>query len=376
MLDIFDEILNALRAEHRIMLATILSTSGSTPTSAFSKMLVRDHGRTSSGTVGGGELEENVKTASRRLFDSNRAEILSFHLDEKERVQGLICGGDVEILVEPIEREDTETFEAIKQRRNEGEDSVLATLISGSGQVLIRQVITSEEKIINPPVPLEHRTLLMDELHKAFHRQETRRVPLSNGVLILEPILGRPALVIFGGGHVSKHLCRAAAMAGFRVTIVDDRKEYANAERFPEAEDTRAADVVQAFSQLAIKPSTYIVIVTRAHQSDERALREALKTPAKYIGMIGSKRKIETTYERLLAQGVKLDELHRVHAPMGIEIGATTAEEISLSIVAQMIAIRRGQQAPYAAMSDQMQGFFAKRLSTSDMDKGRREARR
>ncbi|MBI4429659.1 MAG: XdhC family protein [Ignavibacteriales bacterium] len=363
MADVFQEILNSLRTEGRLMLATIISTSGSTPASAFSKMLIKP--RMTIGTVGGGDLEANVIKAAHRLSEANKVEIMSFHLDEKELVQGLICGGDVEVSIEPVEKEDLEVFETIANRRNNGEDCILATLVSQRGQLLLRQVIESEEKILKSAIPIEHRTSMIDELHKALHRHETRKIAVSNGMLILEPILGRPGLVIFGGGHVSKHLCRIASMAGFRVTVVDERKEYANAERFPEAEVTLSIEFSKAFQSIDIKPSTYVVIVTRSHQSDEEVLRKAVKTPARYIGMIGSKRKIVATYEQLLEQGITVGELERIHAPMGIEIGAATAEEIGISIAAEMIAIRRGEGTPFHNKSEVLGDFFtARRLAT------------
>jgi xanthine dehydrogenase accessory factor len=130
------------------------------------------------------------------------------------------------------------------------------------------------------------------------------------------------------------------------MTIVDDRKEYANAERFPEAAQTLAVEFHDAFNHLTVKSSSYIVIVTRGHRSDEDALERALHTPAKYIGMIGSKRKVLTTYEHLVERGVTVTMLQRVHAPIGLEIGAVTAEEIGVSIVAELVQIRRGGSLP------------------------------
>jgi len=130
-------------------------------------------------------------------------------------------------------------------------------------------------------------------------------------------------------------------MVGFRITVVDDRTEFANAERFPEADVTIAADYGTAFRRLNISSSTFIVIVTRAHQSDEQILEQAVATPARYIGMIGSMRKVRTTFEHLRARGISRDSLGRVHAPVGLEIGAVTPEEIAASIVAELINTRR-----------------------------------
>jgi xanthine dehydrogenase accessory factor len=190
---------------------------------------------------------------------------------------------------------------------------------------------------------------------KAHRRNETQRLSFEWGELILEPLKGMPSLIIFGGGHVSKYVLRAAAMTGFRVTVVDDRPEYANAERFPEAHSTIALDFIEAIGQLEIKPSTYIVIVTRGHRSDEEILSRVVGSPARYIGMIGSKRKVLTTYEHLMEHGVSVDALKRIHAPIGLEIGAATAEEIGISVVAQLIAVRRGEAERQENKSDAMQ---------------------
>jgi xanthine dehydrogenase accessory factor len=141
--------------------------------------------------------------------------------------------------------------------------------------------------------------------------------------------------------------------------VVDDREKFASPQRFPEVAQTLVADFAYAFSKLTIKPSTYIVIVTRGHRYDEIVLEQAVKTPAKYIGMIGSKRKILTTYKHLVEQDVSPDSLTRVHAPMGIEIGAVTAEEIGISVVAQLIQVRRGESLPLRHKSEVMRELIA-----------------
>jgi len=198
-------------------------------------------------------------------------------------------------------------------------------------------------KRINALLSPSEAAKLKEAINKASHRNETQRVVTTSGEMVVEPVSGTPHLVIFGGGHVSKYISRAASMAGFRITVIDDRSEYANVVRFPEAKRTLAVDFNQALSHISVTPSTYIVIVTRGHRSDEEILERVVGLPAKYIGMIGSKRKVLTTYEHLVERGISVEELNRIHAPIGIEIGATTAEEIAISVVAQLIAVRRGE---------------------------------
>ena len=158
----------------------------------------------------------------------------------------------------------------------------------------------------------------------------------------LEPLLPVQTVYLFGAGHVSVNVCRAARMAGFEVVVIDDREAYANRERFPEAKDIYADDFARVLSQLAPNQSSYLVIVTRGHREDMSVLRWAVDTPARYIGMIGSQRKIIAIYKHLKSEGVTLEKLARVYAPIGLEIGAVTPEEIAIAIVAELIAIRRG----------------------------------
>lgn len=301
-------------------------------------------------------MEGDVLEAARKLYQSNKAEVLSFQLNETSLDQGLICGGTLDVLIEPITERQTALMEKLKELRDAGEDVLLATFRETDGTISWKQIIRPhpltpapsqngiaatnsflKSQIPNLDIDLE------EEARKAYHRHQTRRLPTPSGELFLEPVLGAPSLIIFGGGHVSRYLSRSASTVGFRVTVVDDRPEYANPQRFPEAAQTLAVEFVEAFDHLTILPSSYIVIVTRGHRSDEEILERVVKMPAKYIGMIGSKRKVLASFEHLLDHGVSAEELKCVHAPVGLEIGATTAEEIAVSVVAELIAVRRDQ---------------------------------
>jgi len=366
-MDILEEVLVALQTEESVMLATIISTSGSTPASALSKMLVRSGGTVSVGTVGGGCMEGDVLLHANRLYRTGKAEILTFHLNEDDIESGLICGGSLDVLIEPVTQRQIPVIQELKTHRDDGEDCVLATLLEKDGRIRHKSLIKMNDKkmehwsngvmeelkgVRNSNIP-QHRDSIVELVAKAHRRNETYRLKLPDEELIVEPVSGNPSLIIFGGGHVSRYVSRAAAMAGFRVTIIDDREKYANKVRFPESAHVLAIDFTDAFARIAIKPTTYIVIVTRGHQYDEDVLEQALKTPAKYIGMIGSKRKVLTTYEHLRGRGVSIEALNRVHAPIGIEIGAVTAEEIGVSIVAELIKVRRGQKLPPHHKSDE-----------------------
>jgi xanthine/CO dehydrogenase XdhC/CoxF family maturation factor len=276
----------------------------------------------------------------------------------------LICGGSLHVLIETLTQSDRLLLQEIKSLRDNGDDCVVASVLEndaitkrflfahpGDEAAITRQ--WQEILQTQSPAGLSAASVTA-ETRRAFSRNQTRRVPTECGEVIIEPLAGTPHLIIFGGGHVSKYVSRSAAMAGFHVTIVDDRKEYANAERFPEAVRTIVSEFHTVRETIAITQSTYIIIVTRGHRSDEDVLAQVATSDARYIGMIGSKRKVLTTYEHLVERGIPPEALQRVHAPMGVEIGAVTPEEIGISVVAQLIRIRRGEMAPLRNKSDIM----------------------
>ena len=255
-MDIFEEIVELRRAGRRGALATIVHARGSIPSFESAKMLVRDDGSIV-GTIGGGCVEGEVWQAAREVMEEEKSRTLTFNLNHDAKYDtGLICGGTLEI-----------------------------------------------------------------------H---------------LEPILPVQTVYLFGAGHVSVSTYRAALLAGFEVVVVDDRENYANRERFPEAKDVYSDDFDRVLPQLTPNHSSYLVIVTRGHRDDLRVLRWAVGTPARYIGMIGSQRKVIGTYKQLEQEGIAPEKLARVYAPIGVDIGAITPEEIAIAVVAEMIAIRRG----------------------------------
>jgi xanthine dehydrogenase accessory factor len=169
--------------------------------------------------------------------------------------------------------------------------------------------------------------------------------------IFVEPVIPQPRAFIFGGGHVSKGISKIATLAGFSTSIIDNREAFANAERFPEAEATYAAEYEDVFPKLPVNSTSYIIIVTRGHRDDMRVLRWAVNTPAKYIAMIGSKRKTIAVVHELEKEGIPREAFDKVFAPMGLEIGAEMPEEIAISVVAEMIAVRRAPEADWRQLS-------------------------
>ena len=169
--------------------------------------------------------------------------------------------------------------------------------------------------------------------------------------IFIEPVLPPASLCIFGAGHVAFSLYQTAKNAGFDVSVIDDRESYANRERFPDAKEIIAEDYEQAMAKLSPSETSYIVIVTRGHRDDMRVLRWAVQTQARYVGMIGSKRKTITIFRELVREGIPEQLFERVHAPVGLDIGAITPEEIAVAITAELIAVRRRVERPLPHMS-------------------------
>jgi xanthine dehydrogenase accessory factor len=174
--------------------------------------------------------------------------------------------------------------------------------------------------------------------------------------VFVEAIVPQPEAIIFGAGHISKSLAQVSQLAGFSVSVVDNREAFANRERFPQADQVLAAEYEEAFEKLSVNSSSYIIIVTRGHRDDMRVLRWAIQTPARYIAMIGSRRKVIAVLREFEKEGLTREQFERIYAPMGLEIGAITPEEIAVSVVAEMIAVRRGANSKWREVS---KGIFA-----------------
>ena len=223
----------------------------------------------------------------------------------------------------------------------DGVDCCLVTQITGNG--LSRKSLFSQEGkfLYGSELPPDAEGDIRQRIIQARFPHEPVYMQAGPENFILEFIQSQPHLIIFGGGHVGRAVSQCASIAGFRVTVVDDRHPFANKQRFPEAFSVLCENFVESFKRLTITPSTFVVIVTRGHRHDEEVLEQILRFSPKYIGMIGSKRKVTTIYDHLTAKGIPPDRLAGVHAPVGLNIGAVTADEIGVSITAELVAARR-----------------------------------
>jgi len=254
----------------------------------------------------------------------------------------------------------TDIYQEIVRIKAEGEDAALVTIISATGSTPreegTKMLVRADGSIMGTIGGGNLETLVIKKAVETIrkHKLERLHFNLEEGgepgmtcggdvEVFIEPIVPVPTLYIFGGGHIALPLARMAKLVDFQIAVIDDRPEFANPQRFPEAELTIAEDFSKAFQKLSINKASYIVIVTHGHKSDEVVLERALATNAKYIGMIGSKIKNKTIFSHLLAKGISQELLDKVHAPIGLNIFAESPEEIAVSILAEIIKIRRSQ---------------------------------
>lgn len=349
---VFREIVNILARGESAALSTIVSSKGSLPMSKKAKMLVR-HDGTMIGTVGGGCLEADVWSEARRVMETGVPTLQRFILTEKHAgEQGLNCGGNVEIFTEPIRPGGlNEVFEAVVRLHETRGVAALATLVTGDVRSVGRKLVVTVsgetggslgDPALDERVRHEAGRVIHDDLLAVF----TVGQGAHEARVFVEAILPDPQLFLFGGGHVARAIARIAKSVGFRLIIIDDRPAFANAERFPEADQVIVDEFDGIIPKLPIDESSYLIAVTRGHQWDQPVIEQAVWTDAKYIGMIGSRRKVALMWKHLEAKGIPRALLERVHAPIGLEIHADTPEEIAVSVVAELITVRRAQGKP------------------------------
>jgi xanthine dehydrogenase accessory factor len=261
-------------------------------------------------------------------------------------------------------------FDEVVRLRKLGQKCALATIVQVRGSIpsfesaklLVREDGSMLGTIGGGCVEAEvwnvAREVIQTEKPRHLHFSLGQDAAYDNGLIcggqldvFVEPVTAQPSAIIFGAGHISKSLAKVAGLAGFRTTVVDDREMFASRERFPDADEVIAGEYETVFPTLTVHEATYLVIVTRGHRDDMRVLEWAVSTNARYIAMIGSKRKVISVVKELERKGIPASDFERIFAPMGFEIGAITPEEIAVSVVAEMIAVRRNPPADWKQLS-------------------------
>ena len=337
-------------------LATVINVRGSTPREVGAKMLVRDDGQV--GTIGGGCGEAEVfRKAQLLLEESAPSRLAEVDLTGDFEQQDIgTCGGIMDVFIDlwspardlPVAREMAEAVRG-------SQPLALVTLIDGGDgahdaqRALLRpnmesaglpvelpaKAIGQLAEIVSSAVPA------LVEIDSQGGLQSTTHLSDKAPQLFVDPLPGAQRLIIIGAGHVGQALAELGAMLGFHVVVIDDRAAFANRERFPAAAEIIVRPFEKAVDSLKLDRNCYVVAVTRGHAFDEIALRTALKQKPGYVGMIGSRRRVRATLDRIEADGVDKTVLEQVHAPIGLHIGAETPEEIAVSIMAEIIRERR-----------------------------------
>ncbi len=355
MKDIYTEIVKSLEAKELVALATIIRRFGSAPREPGAKYLVKKDG-SSFGSIGGGCVEAEVWQEAQKAMEREESKILHFNLTSEQLAEGgLICGGNIDVFVEPIKEEYLTIYQAVLKAIQEGVEGVLATVVSTGGTSAFKQGLKAfylksggrigsllGSRDLDERMTKEmERLLRMKRPEVMSFTSSEDNLPAQSCQILLEPIFSQPTVYVFGAGHISEQLVPLIKKVHFKVVVIDDREMFANRERFPQADEVIVTQFENAFEHLTIDQTSYIIIVTRGHLYDGLILREAVKTNAYYIGMIGSKKKIQTLYKNLAKEGIQESLLRRVYAPIGLDIGSETPEEIAISIVAQLIQERR-----------------------------------
>ncbi|HWE36233.1 MAG TPA: XdhC family protein [Isosphaeraceae bacterium] len=340
MRDLLRRIDDALSSGSERIVCQVVETKGSTPQKAGALMVVDPDGG-QVGTLGGGCVENEVKMRAVRRVGQEGADVHSFVLDHDYAwADGLICGGKMTVVVESASGEGAlEYYRAYRRLLDEGRGFTEAVAVDAARSgfdVGNRCLFDADGKLA---IERNGEGLGQAAAEWIAPLAERPRPGVRSGIALL-PTLPRVRLVVVGAGHVGQAVADLAAQADFDVWVVDDRKQYANRERFPRSERIVVGPIEETLSRLDVDERTYAVIVTRGHGHDQEALFHLAPTPAPYVGLIGSRRKIRLIFEGLRGMGVSEADLARVAAPVGIDIGSETVVEIAVSIVAELIARR------------------------------------
>ena len=330
-----------LRAGEPAVLVTILHSEGSAPRHAGTRALQTRNGF--EGTVGGGILEAEAMRAARECLITGRSARQAFALDASSPETDMVCGGSMEVLCEILRPEQADMFALADETLRQGGRGLWVVTLSGDGDAVSpeRRLHVERTDAPLPPGAAADLDAALPLLERTKHRPGL--ITDGGATRYVEPLDAPPVLLLCGGGHVALETARLARQCGFVVDVADDREAFANANRFPLA---RHCFVLPHFANLAacgIGPRHYVAIMTRGHAHDREALAQALATPARYIGMIGSRAKREHVYAALRASGVPPERLAAVHCPIGLPILAETPQQIAVSIVAELLAERAGR---------------------------------
>lgn len=359
---VFRETVQQLSKGEPVVLATVVRTKGSTPQKPGAKLLVRKDG-TAVGTLGGGCVEGDIWFAAKELMKKGGpAEFRDYLLNEELAAKdGLICGGTMYFLIDPVYQPKSylSYAEEIENAYSGGKPVALVSLVKPApntstvigDKLFVRENGATQGTLGDSDLDSQAAKKALELM--AYGKVEYVKAD-SGAEYFVEAFTTPPQLVLMGGGHVSKAIATVANTLGFRIFIIDDREQFANKERFPYAAETLVGDYEKVIEQVPVNKNTFIVVATRGHHLDDVALEAAINTPAGYVGLVGSKRKTLLIYEQLFKNGVSLDRIRQVRAPIGLNINARTPEEIAISIISEILQFRLGGSGKSMKMDDNL----------------------
>ena len=333
-----------LEHQENLVLATVISKSGSAPCLAGSKMLVHADG-SFSGTIGGGVLEAQGLERAQQVFKDGISQHFTVDLSGRDAASmQMICGGRVELLLELINADEATTllFSTLRQALATGERCFLVSTLGPEGRPIttIERCLVHQDGVVTGA--FQHPPTLLDTLAGLSRNSTYPLLSVIEGERFLVERCYTPStLYLFGAGHVSQQVAELARNVAFNTVVLDDREEFANRNRFPGADVVK---VITSFDDclagLEISPESFLVIVTRGHTHDRTVLAQVLNSGAGYIGMLGSRKKSVEIRRSLVEEGFDEELVNAVHCPIGLSIGAETVAEIGVSIVAELIQCR------------------------------------
>jgi xanthine dehydrogenase accessory factor len=343
---VFGEVARLTEAGEPGALAVVVRVRGSAPQRVGAKLALRGDGRFV-GTVGGGAVEHAVLADAARVRDDGAPALCTYKLGAE---LGMCCGGVMDVYVEPLGADAVALYtEAVRIERDCQPGAFGVVVSSGpGGPPLGAKVLAGPQGVLAHGMS---ETPLWDpirrDLEAVLGGGEPRVVSYiapggSEVEVYLEPLEATPRLVIFGGGHVAQPVAQVAKMLGFHVVVVDERTDWANAERFPWADEIANVPYVDFLYDFEHRPTDYLLIMTRGHDFDQEVLEAVIDKDHRYLGLIGSRSKIKRAFLRLEAAGVLPQLIRRVHAPIGLNVGAETPQEIAIAIGAELVMERRG----------------------------------
>lgn len=352
-----------LRAGATVAVATLVRRRGSVPREVGAKMLVHRNGRIG-GTVGGGCGEAEVWRAALSVIDTGRPRIVQVSLTEEIALESQgVCGGIFDVFIQPWHASSRPGQFSMLELVNttlaalEKEQAVaLATVIAAGGPWRAapgRQLLYHENgemfgSLALPGADTDTEGQVIQAARMALTSANAAIVHISGASpstwaeVFIEPFVPPPVLLIAGAGHIAVPLAALGSLMKFSVSVTDDRASFANRERFPSAKQLLVGDIESILRAYPITPRTHVVLVTRAHSYDVQGLRAIIDAPAAFIGMIGSQRRVWAVLKLLHDEGVASEKLLRVRAPIGLDIGAQTPEEIALSIMSEIVLLHQG----------------------------------